>query len=409
MSQYIFSAQDKKAEYERLCLIQDSFDEKTQKHLLKAGLKEGMDCLEVGVGAGSIILWMKEQLSSDSLVVGVDLDTSHLEDEELQLIQGDILDLDIDKKFDLIHLRYVLIHNNKAKEILTKLYSLLKPNGKLIIEEPDFTLAKWMDTEHRDACKRVNSAICKMYETRGLKAHYGSIMHLGLEEIGFEIEETRSYLHLCSGGEDVAKLMLSSTKALSKEYIDTKLCSEDDIEKYITSCDDPESLAVYYATVAIIASKSERHELELENAETKEDGFYFVKTDTEIKECFSLMQVLRSHLKVEDYLCAVKKQMQDGYKMIYLLAEGKIVSLAGYRISSNLAWGKYLYIDDLVSLETRRSMGYGKRLLAEVIELAKQEECKQLHLDSGVQRFEAHRFYLREGFKISSHHFSMEL
>lgn len=409
MSQYIFSSQDKKAEYERLCLIQDSFDEKTQKHLLKAGLIEGMDSLEVGVGAGSIILWMKEQLSSDSSVVGVDLDTSYCEDEELQLLEGDILDLDIDQKFDIIHLRYVLIHNNKAKEILTKLYSLLKPNGKLIVEEPDFTLAKWMDTEHMDACKRVNSALCKMFEKRGLKAHYGSIMHLGLEEIGFEIEENRSYLHLCSGGEDVARLMLSSTKALSKEYIDTKLCSEDDIEKYIASCEDPESLAVYYATVAITASKNEGPEEELENKVIKEDGFYFAKTDSQLIECFSLMKVLRSHLELEDYLSAVKQQMQDGYKIVCLQAEGQIVSLAGYRISHNLAWGKHLYIDDLVSLETRRSLGYGKRLLEEVIELAKQEGCKQLHLDSGVQGFEAHRFYLREGFKISSHHFSMEL
>lgn len=409
MSQYIFSSQDKEAEYERLCLIQESFDEKTQKHLLKAGLKEGMDCLEVGVGAGSILLWMKEQLSSDSAIVGVDLDTSYCEDEGLQLLQGDLLDLDIDQKFDLIHLRYVLVHNLKAKEILTKLYSLLKPNGKLIIEEPDFTLAKWMDSEYMDACKRVNSAICKMFENRGLKAHYGSSMHLGLEEVGFEIEENRSYLHLCSGGEDVARLMLSSTKALSKEYIDTKLCSDDDIEKYIASCNDPESLAVYYATIAITASKDEGSELELEKKETKEDGLYFAKTDTEIRECFSLMKVLRSHLESEDYLPAVKKQMQDGYKMVYLQAEGEIVSLAGYRISHSLAWGKHLYIDDFVSLETKRSLGYGKSLLAEVIELAKQEGCKQLHLDSGVQRFEAHRFYLREGFKIYSHHFSMEL
>jgi hypothetical protein len=33
--------------------------------------------------------------------------------------------------------------------------------------------------------------------------------------------------------------------------------------------------------------------------------------------------------------------------------------------------------------------------------------CRQLQLDSGVQRFGAHRFYLREGFHISSHHFAI--
>jgi hypothetical protein len=38
---------------------------------------------------------------------------------------------------------------------------------------------------------------------------------------------------------------------------------------------------------------------------------------------------------------------------------------------------------------------------------ARELGCSQLHLDSGVQRFTAHRFYVREGFKISSHHFSI--
>jgi hypothetical protein len=33
--------------------------------------------------------------------------------------------------------------------------------------------------------------------------------------------------------------------------------------------------------------------------------------------------------------------------------------------------------------------------------------CRQLHLDSGVQRFGAHRFYLRAGFNIGGHHFSI--
>jgi hypothetical protein len=39
---------------------------------------------------------------------------------------------------------------------------------------------------------------------------------------------------------------------------------------------------------------------------------------------------------------------------------------------------------------------------------ALEQGCRQLELDSGVQRFGAHRFYLREGFDISSHHFSIE-
>lgn len=33
--------------------------------------------------------------------------------------------------------------------------------------------------------------------------------------------------------------------------------------------------------------------------------------------------------------------------------------------------------------------------------------CRQVHLDSSVQRSDAHRFYLHQGFRIASHHFAI--
>jgi len=408
MSEYIFSSQEREAEYERLCLIQDSFDEKTHKHLLKAGLKEGLDCLEVGAGAGSIALWIKAQAGSKGSLLGIDIDTSFFKDKDVPLMQGDILDLEIEQKFDLIHLRYVLIHNTNPQAILSKLSTLLKPNGKLVIEEPDFTLAKWIDSEHMSACKRVNSAICKMFNNKGLKAHYGSITHLHLQELGLEIEENSSYLHLCSGKENVAKLMASSARALAKEYVETKLCSHEDIDRYIEACENSESLAVYYATIVTTASKHEVIAMKASD-EKREDGVYGVNTDDDIKACFHLMNLLRPHYDKESFLSQVKEQMSDGYRMVSLTSEGEQVSLAGYRISRNLAWGKYLYVDDLISLEAERSQGYGRELLSHLVGIAKKEGCNQIHLDSGVQRFNAHKFYITEGFTISSHHFSMQL
>jgi GNAT superfamily N-acetyltransferase len=59
-----------------------------------------------------------------------------------------------------------------------------------------------------------------------------------------------------------------------------------------------------------------------------------------------------------------------------------------------LAWGKVLYIDDLITdSETRRS-GHGGKLLKWVIEQGKKANCDQVHLDSGPQRHDAHRLYL---------------
>ncbi len=271
-----------------------------------------------------------------------------------------------------------------------------------------------MDAEDLDACRRVNSAICRSFESRGLKAHYGSIAHLSLEEAGFEIDENRSYLHLCSGSENVAKAMARSVQDLQEVYVQTGLCSPDDVEKYIRACNDSASLGVYYATIAVTALKKKTTDhnkafLVAESSEVfLEDGFHFVQDENEIMQCFSLMQQLRSHLREESFISQIREQITEGYNLVCLRKNGKLTALAGFRISTNLAWGKHLYIDDFVSCQDERSKGYGREMIRYLLEFARSKACKQLHLDSGVQRFHAHKFYLRENMKISSHHFSIE-
>jgi len=408
MKAYPFFSHDQEAEQRRLSLIQDSFDDKSKQHLLKAGLKKGLDCLELGVGAGSIASWMKEEVGKEGSVLGIDLNTSLIKEPiEYDLLEGDILELEIEHTFDLIHLRYVLIHNKNSKDILNKLFSLLRTDGKIVIEEPDFTLAKWMDAKEIDSCKRVSSALCKMFENRGLKPHYGSTMHLGLEEVGFEIDVNRSYLHLCSGKDSVAQVMLSSARALSKEYLDTRACSEEDIKAYMQACEDTESLAVYYATIVVTAIKKALIiEGEKQEGPHLLDGIYEAQTDKEILDCFELMHELRTGLDKEYFLKQVKEQINEGYHLFYMLEEASVVALCGCRIGKSLAWGKYLYIEDLVTTGIQRSLGYGKKILDHLTEFSISRGCEQVHLDSGVQRFDAHKFYLREGFKIASHHFS---
>ena len=48
-------------------------------------------------------------------------------------------------------------------------------------------------------------------------------------------------------------------------------------------------------------------------------------------------------------------------------------------------------------------------LLRWLVRDASERGLDQLHLDSGVQRHGAHRFYLAHRFAITSHHFAMEL
>ncbi|PSB41132.1 GNAT family N-acetyltransferase [Chamaesiphon polymorphus] len=131
---------------------------------------------------------------------------------------------------------------------------------------------------------------------------------------------------------------------------------------------------------------------------------------SEINNCFPVMKELRSHLELPDFIDRVHRQQQlFNYQLAYLQVNEIVRAVAGFRISESLAWYKFLYVDDLVSSSDNRSQGYGSDLFNWLIEYARAESCQQLTLDSGVQRFAAHRFYLRHRMEISSHHFALHL
>jgi GNAT superfamily N-acetyltransferase len=129
---------------------------------------------------------------------------------------------------------------------------------------------------------------------------------------------------------------------------------------------------------------------------------------TEIERCFPVMSQLRSHLGADDFVQQVQTQMETGYQLAYS-HDAQVIGVAGFEISTNLAWGKYLYVADLIVDDRMRSQGYGEALFIWLIKYAQKHDCQQFHLDSGVQRFAAHRFYIRHKMNISSHHFSLKL
>ena len=133
------------------------------------------------------------------------------------------------------------------------------------------------------------------------------------------------------------------------------------------------------------------------------------KTDAEISRCYPVIHELRPHLSAADFLNRAKHQMAQGYRLAFLEAEGEIRSVAGYRTAETLCWGKFLYVDDLVTRTADQRTGYGGKLFDWLLAEAAREACEQLHLDSGVQRFGAHRFYLNKGMDITSHHFALKL
>jgi GNAT superfamily N-acetyltransferase len=133
-------------------------------------------------------------------------------------------------------------------------------------------------------------------------------------------------------------------------------------------------------------------------------------TPQEIRCCYPVMRELRTHITDEEkFIERIARQQKQGYQLAFLESEGEVRAVAGYRFLESLFSAKNLYVDDLVTRESDRSRGFGAQLLDWLIEQAQTNQCETLELDSGVQRFDAHRFYFSKRMSISSYHFRIKL
>ncbi|MBZ0165686.1 MAG: GNAT family N-acetyltransferase [Candidatus Omnitrophica bacterium] len=132
-------------------------------------------------------------------------------------------------------------------------------------------------------------------------------------------------------------------------------------------------------------------------------------TDRQIEECSTVLGQLRVHLDQKHLFQQIKNQIDCGYQLVRITVDDSVVAVAGFRMSQSLAWGHFLYVDDLVTRDDKRSQGYGHALIEWLVSYAKTNQCDQLHLDSGVRRTDAHRFYENNRFVKTSCHFSMAL
>ncbi len=128
---------------------------------------------------------------------------------------------------------------------------------------------------------------------------------------------------------------------------------------------------------------------------------------------YEAMLELRPDIGTESEFVARVNDVQRpvGYRLVASFDDGDAVAAAaaGFHIRDMLAWGHYLYVDDLVTREAARRAGHATALLDWIRAEADRNGCDSFQLDSGVHRHDAHRLYLRWGLAITGHHFGRPL
>ena len=91
-----------------------------------------------------------------------------------------------------------------------------------------------------------------------------------------------------------------------------------------------------------------------------------IESEEDALASFPIMKVLRPHLEINQFQEQLSRQRQQGYRLAALVDDNEEISaLAGFRFAEFMAWGKVLYLDDLITDPAKLKNGYAGALLEE--------------------------------------------
>jgi SAM-dependent methyltransferase len=126
----------------RLARLEEYLDPLTQRRMTKLGIRDGLTCLEVGGGGGSVATWLCEQVGPTGRVVATDINIQFLQDIKHSNFESKQHDITVDslpqREFDFVHARWLLHHLPEPERAIHRMIEALRPGGWLLLEEVDF-------------------------------------------------------------------------------------------------------------------------------------------------------------------------------------------------------------------------------------------------------------------------------
>lgn len=176
----------------RLNLQGSLYNPASYQFLLSQGIKKGQSILEVGCGSGTMTTWLAEQVGKKGKVLAIDnspsqvLATSRLVNK-LRLKQVECRELSVfdlstlKEKFDIVYVRFVLIHLSDPNLALKNIYPVLKKNGCIVIDEI-LNSCNFCHPESAAFIKRRHS-IEQFFLRNGLNPNFGLTLKAELKQL----------------------------------------------------------------------------------------------------------------------------------------------------------------------------------------------------------------------------------
>ncbi|GAA3526536.1 methyltransferase domain-containing protein [Amycolatopsis ultiminotia] len=231
--------------------LQQLLDPQTTACLDSAGVRSGMRCLDVGAGGGSISRWLAGRGAD---VLAVDVDTTHLTGSpRVEVLRHDITDgVPGRDRFDLIHVRLVLMHLSRRAELLAMLADRLVPGGWLVIGEylgPQTRVVSTPGSAEEALFHRVQqTAHAAAARAGAVSFTWAHEVDARMREAGLVNIEARSFTPTAQGGSAAALLSSNLVRQVEDLALRDGLTAED-LRAYHHLMRDPRFRAWFYEFV----------------------------------------------------------------------------------------------------------------------------------------------------------------
>jgi SAM-dependent methyltransferase len=212
--------------------------------LQRAGIREGLHCLDLGCGAGEVSFQIAVLVGPAGRVVGMDMDSVKLGIARkraaregagnLDFRQGNVLEWVGESVYDLIYVRFLLTHLPGCQRFLANLLQALRPGGVLVVE--DIEISGFVSYPPNAAHDRFLALYCNVVRRRGGDADIGpkllAMLHAaGVQDLNLSIVYPE---HKQGSGKDISFLTLIG---ISQALLEEKLIEESEIQTMLNEID----------------------------------------------------------------------------------------------------------------------------------------------------------------------------
>jgi SAM-dependent methyltransferase len=239
---------------ERLRLISRLLQAGTAALCERAGIADGMWCIDVGCGGGDVTTALARRVGPRGKVIGIDIDTTKIEIARreaeahglgnLEFVVADIRDRKGEQEFDAVYSRFVLTHLPDPEDAIERFYRWLRPGGLVVLEDID--CSGYFVFPELPAFRRYHNLYCEVVRRRGGDPNIGSRLPRLLKRAGFADVSVGVTQPIGLEG-DVKLLNAITLENVADTIIEASLASREELDELVRElyayAADPETLA----------------------------------------------------------------------------------------------------------------------------------------------------------------------